>query len=80
MLLGLPILAINPIPGQEEENAEVLEEMGVSVWVREKDNFEEKVKDIIKEENLELLKQNAKKIAKPHSAEEICKIIFEENK
>lgn len=79
MFLGLPILAINPIPGQEEENAEVLEEMGVSVWVREKDNFEEKVKNMLNKENLENLKENAKKIGKPCAAEEICKIIFEEN-
>lgn len=54
--------------------------MRVSVWVREKDNFEEKVKDVLNKEKLETLKENAKKIAKPYAAQEICKIIFEENK
>lgn len=31
---GLPIIVINPIPGQEEENAEFLEQKGVAVWLK----------------------------------------------
>lgn len=33
---GLPLLIINPIPGQEEENAEFLENHNVGVWLRKK--------------------------------------------
>ncbi len=34
----LPMVIINPIPGQEEENAEFLVEKGVAVWIKKKDN------------------------------------------
>ena len=34
----LPMVVINPIPGQEEENAEFLEEKGIAVWIRKKDD------------------------------------------
>ena len=30
----LPMLIINPIPGQEEENAEFLESKGVGIWIK----------------------------------------------
>lgn len=80
MLRGLPIIAINPIPGQEEENAEVLEEMGVAMWVKQKDNFEQVVRDILESKMLETLKQNTIRFSKANSSEEICKIIFNEYK
>ena len=31
---NLPMILINPIPGQEEENAEFLEENGVGIWIK----------------------------------------------
>ena len=34
---GLPLILINPIPGQEEENAEFLEKEGVAFWLRKSD-------------------------------------------
>ena len=33
---NVPILAINPIPGQEEENAEFLEQEGVAIWMKKR--------------------------------------------
>ena len=38
---GLPIVVINPIPGQEEENASYLEKNKVAIWIRKNDNVEE---------------------------------------
>lgn len=35
----LPIVVINPIPGQEEENAVFLEEMGAAVWLKKHDDI-----------------------------------------
>lgn len=69
---------INPIPGQEEENAEFLEKSNVAVWVKNEKNFEKDLKYIIQDDILDKLKENVKKIAKPNAAEEICKIIFED--
>ncbi|MDE5830848.1 MAG: hypothetical protein K2H53_04200 [Clostridia bacterium] len=51
--------------------------MGLAVWLKKKDNFEEVTKNIMKDENLKRLKENTKKFSKANSAKEICKIIFE---
>ena len=34
---GLPIVVINPIPGQEEENATYLEKNKVAIWIKKGD-------------------------------------------
>ena len=75
----LPMIIINPIPGQEEENAEFLEKNGVGVWLKNKDNMEEVITNFFSsEENLLKMKENAKKLARKNSTEEICKVIFED--
>ena len=76
LAMHIPIIAINPIPGQEEENAEFLEEAGVAAWVKDNDNIEDVLNDTITDEKLKLLKENTKKYAKANAGGEICKIIF----
>ncbi len=81
MASGVPIIAINPIPGQEEENAEFLERNNLAIWIKKEDNIKEVLEDIIKdEEKLKSLKENVKKFAKPNSAKNICDIIVNSNK
>lgn len=75
---NVPILAINPIPGQEEENAEYLEEIGVAIWLKKKQNMNEILDNILKDENLKNLKENAIKHAKPDAADNICDNILDE--
>lgn len=75
---GLPIIAINPIPGQEEENAYFFEKAGVAVWLKKDDNIKEVVSNILNNEaKLLEMKENTKLIAKKNSTEDICKIILE---
>lgn len=77
MASGVPIIAINPIPGQEEENADFLEKNGLAIWIKKEDNIEKILKETINnKEALEKLKQNVKKFAKPNSASDICNIIL----
>ncbi|MCI8519460.1 MAG: glycosyltransferase [Clostridia bacterium] len=73
---NVPILAINPIPGQEEENAEYLEEIGVAVWLKPNQNMREVLENTLKEEKLQKLKENTKIPAKPNAATNICKNIL----
>lgn len=74
---GLPIIIINPIPGQEEENAKFLENKNVAIWIRKKDNVEEKLKEIFSNsEKMQEMKINARLLAKKNSTENICKIIL----
>lgn len=75
---GLPIIVINPIPGQETENAEFLEENNVGIWLKDKDNIEEKLFTIFNQpETLQKMKINARLLAKKNSTADICKILFE---
>ena len=75
---NLPIIVINPIPGQEEENAEFLEKNEIAIWIKKDDNIKEVLEEIINnDEKLKTLKENTKKFAKPNSSKNICKIILE---
>lgn len=75
---GLPMVIINPIPGQEEENAEFLESKGTGIWIRKNDSAHEIFKNLLSSpEKLNNMKSNTKILAKKHSTEDICRIILE---
>lgn len=74
---GLPIIVINPIPGQEEENAEFLEEKGVAVWIKKHDNIEKELYEIFNSpDKLQSMKINARLLAKKNSTRDICEILL----
>ena len=74
---GLPIVVINPIPGQEVENAEFLEKKGVAVWIRKTENPDEAVKELLENpEQIKHMKIRSKLMAKKNSTRDICKIIM----
>ena len=75
---GLPLIIINPIPGQEEENAEFLERNGAGIWIRKEDNPDEVIPKLFAdEERLSKMRENVKLLARKNSTEEICKIVLE---
>ena len=73
----LPMLIINPIPGQEEENAEFLEDKGIAIWLRKNDDSKLIIENLLADnKKLNLMKENTKLLARPHSTETICKMIL----
>ena len=75
---NLPMIIINPIPGQEEENAEFLENNNVGIWIKKEDNIQEKFTNIFSNlDKLSKMKENTRNLSKPHSTKNICKIILE---
>ena len=73
---NLPILIINPIPGQEEENAEYLESHGVGVWIRKNDDPNEVIKNLFSNPSkLNDMREKTKLLAKKNSTRDICEII-----
>ena len=77
MASNLPMIIINPIPGQEEENAIFLENNNVGYWIRKHDNIIPILNNILNDENkLNKMKENTKLIGKIHSTENICNILF----
>lgn len=78
---GLPMVLINPIPGQEEENAEFLENSGVAVWLRKNSDFESEIAKLLSDKDkLHKMKLNTKLLAKKHSTRDICDIILKDKK
>lgn len=75
---NLPMVIINPIPGQEEENAKLLEENGIAIWLKNDTNPKEVFENLFKvPERLNKMKSNTTKLAKKHSTENICKILLD---
>ena len=74
---GLPIVVINPIPGQEEENASYLEENKVAIWLKKDDNVEAILKDLFSNpEKMQEMKIRARLLSKKNSTKDICKILL----
>ena len=74
---GLPIIIINPIPGQEEENAEFLEKFGVGIWLKKEVNLEEFLGNLFETKTtLKDMKIRARLLAKKNSTKDICKILL----
>ena len=74
---NLPMVIINPIPGQEEENAEFLEETGIAVWIKKEDNSIEIIENLLSnKEKLAQMKENTKILAKQNSTQDICNILL----
>ena len=74
---GLPIVIINPIPGQEEENATYLEENKVAIWIKKGDNVEEILNNLFENpDKMQEMKLRARLISKKNSTKDICKILL----
>lgn len=74
---GLPIVVINPIPGQEEENAEFLEENKVAIWIKKGDDPQKILNDLFSNpDKMQEMKVRARLMAKKNSTRDICEILF----
>lgn len=74
---GLPMVIINPIPGQEQENAQFLESKNVAIWIKKDDNPEIILNNLINnDEQLINMKNNINLICKKNSTKNICYILL----
>ena len=75
---GLPMIVINPIPGQEEQNAEFLESSNLAFWIKNDDNPLGVIFKVFNNKDIvNNLKENVSKFAKKNSTKDICEILFE---
>lgn len=73
----LPIIVVNPIPGQEEENADFLVRNGVAIWIKDDDNVARILKNLYRHpEVVEEMKSHISELAKPNSTDDICSILI----
>lgn len=77
LVSGLPLILINPIPGQEEENADFLVRNGVAVWIKKEDNIARVLKNLYRHpEIVSEMKSKIPELAKPDSTKNICDILM----
>jgi len=75
---GLPIVVINPIPGQEEENATYLTENKVAIWIKKDDDIEQILNNLFSNpDKMQEMKIRARLIAKKNSTKDICKLLLQ---
>lgn len=75
---GLPMVIVNPIPGQEMRNTDFLIKKGIGIRIDDTDDIGEEVELLLKSpERLAAMKKAAYENAKPHAALDVAKLILE---
>jgi processive 1,2-diacylglycerol beta-glucosyltransferase len=82
---GLPMLAIDPLPGNEQRNCQWIEKWGCGVWIKSPANLAPTVARLLaRREELESLRAKARSLARPRAAydaaEEILKLASAEGR
>jgi processive 1,2-diacylglycerol beta-glucosyltransferase len=76
---GLPMLILDPIGGQEERNSDVLLEAGAAVKCSEVTLVAHKLRCLLDDpERLSRMRECARRLGRPHAAEDIARIVLEE--
>ena len=74
---GLPIIVVDTIPGQEEENATFLEKNGAAIWLKKGDHVSEILSNLFASpDKIKQMKIKAKLLAKKNSTKDICETVL----
>jgi processive 1,2-diacylglycerol beta-glucosyltransferase len=78
LVRGLPLVIVNPIPGQEERNTKLLLKKGIAVRAENLKTIGETVKVLLESpEKLDAMSKAARQHGKPQSAMDIAKLALE---
>jgi len=74
---GLPILAIDPLPGNEQRTCHWIEKWGGGVWVKNHSELAPTIERLLaRPEELESLRARARSLARPHAAYDAAEAIL----
>ena len=74
---GVPMVVIDPIPGQEERNADFLVKSGIAIRVNDKKKIGHSVDALLNNlDKLKSMREAALKYAKPHAAQDIARLVL----
>jgi processive 1,2-diacylglycerol beta-glucosyltransferase len=78
MARGVPVIAVRPIPGQEERNCDFMQEAGSGVRVHDLFDLEVKLTHFLENPaDLERMKVNARSVGRPDSAFRVARSVLE---
>ena len=74
LAIGLPLLILHPIPGQEAQNADLLLERGVAVKANDVPSLQYKLNRLLDEPGkLDAMRANIRKLARPFAARDLVR-------
>lgn len=74
----LPMIIVNPIPGQEDRNKDFLLNCGVAMSITETLELEEVIFQLFKNPSrIELMKESINYIRRPNSTDDLCKLVID---
>ncbi len=75
---GLPLLAYDPLPGNERRTCAWIEKWGVGRWIRKTEDLAQAIEQLLENrEELERLRDRARALARPHAAYDGARAILE---
>jgi processive 1,2-diacylglycerol beta-glucosyltransferase len=79
LAVGLPMIVIAPIPGQEERNSDYLLENGTAVKANDPIGVEYKIRELLGDPGrLQRMSENALKISRPDAAERVLEKVIKD--
>jgi len=79
LAIGLPMIVVSPIPGQEERNSDFLLENGAALKAYDSAGLEYRVRMLLKNpDKLEEMRKKAASLGKPDAANKVLKIVLGE--
>lgn len=77
LAVGLPMIVVSPIPGQEERNADFLLENGAALKACGSSGLAYRVSQLLREpERLRRLRENALRLGKPEAARDVLDVVL----
>ena len=78
LVMGLPMLLVNPIPGQEERNASILLQEGVAIRADDADSLVYRLQQLLADkEKLAGMKASAQALGKPDAAKVVLNHVIQ---
>ncbi|MBF0490554.1 MAG: hypothetical protein HQL15_08045 [Candidatus Omnitrophica bacterium] len=77
LVKGLPMVIVDPIPGQEERNSDFLVKSGIALRVDDKKKIGDSVQMLLNNPiKLQSMREAALKLAKPNAADDIARLVL----
>ncbi len=77
LVLGVPLLLHDPIPGPETENAVYATRSGAAVWLHPGESLREAVSILLQGERLSRMSVKARVVSRPYAARDIANHLLE---
>lgn len=73
---GLPMVIVNPVPGQEERNSDHLLEWGAAIRLNSPESMAWRVRQLLSDtDRMQRMRDSALARAQPHAAERVCELL-----